>query len=35
MSEKEGDRGSALQKGKGAAKQHMGRSPGKRSKRGG
>jgi len=33
MSEKKGDRGSAPQKGKGAAKWYMGRSPGRCSKR--
>jgi len=34
MSEKEGDRGGTPQKRKGAAERHMGRSPGKCSKRG-
>jgi len=34
MLEKEGDRGSMPQKGKGTTEQHMGRSPGKYSKRG-
>jgi len=35
MSEKKGDRGSVPQKGKGTTEWHIGRSPRKRSKRGG
>jgi len=35
MLEKEGDRGSMPQKGKGTAEQHTDRSPRKHSKRGG